>query len=472
MGRMLSARALQPSAANPSLRPPAESKTAALPAPIAREKDPREAPALRVAFYCGLAFLFLRLGQVPEILFSLTKTSTPVLYVAAVPAFLGALFAGSLARTLRSAAARLWLLFFVWMIVAAPFSSWVSGSITRVLFYGRDELPLLFIVGGLAVSWKDVSTVFYTFAGAGIFNLITAQLFAKISDGRLSLSEMTLSLGNPNDLASQLLLVLPFVLFIVLQKRNIVIRVLLLGVIGYGVYVALGTASRGGLIAMAVQLAVLLYFASPKIRIVALTATLGMGLAIPYLLPGDTVDRLSTVFGNSSLEAEESAMDRSYLFQQSVRYTVEHPLFGVGPDQFLNYEGKESQSHGWHGIWHATHCAYTQVSSECGLPGLIFFVAGLVSAVAIVVRLFQTARRQGSTDIVTACFCYLVGMAGYLGAIAFLSDAYSFHLPAMIGLAISMSSAGRREIAKRSGRTASPPLVSSQLRANTTLAVS
>ena len=483
MGRMLSTKAFLPSApqaVQPAATPPV-SRPASYPSEDPNRVWARSArpvhtgaesdPAVRIAFYGGLIFLFLRLGAVPEILYSLFNTSTPILYVVAAPAFLGALFAGGVIRTLRSSAAKFWLLFFAWMIVAAPFSSWISGSVARVLFYLRDDLPLLFIIGGLAVNWKQVRAAFYTIAAAGVFNVISARFFARVSDGRLSLTNMTETLGNPNDLASQLLLVLPFVMFVVVQKKNPAIRILLLGAAVYGVYVVFGTASRGALVALGLQLLILLWCATPKGRVAVLAAAVVLASAIPFALPHETVDRLGTVFGNSSVEAEQSANDRSYLFRQSVRYTVQHPLFGVGPDQFLNYEGEESQKQGWHGLWHVTHCAYTQVSSECGVPALIFFVAGLVSALRLVWRLFQAARLQGATDIANACLCYLVGMSGYLGAIAFLSSAYSFHLPAMVGLAVSMSFAGHKELARRREHAPAAVLAGPQRRGSATFAV-
>jgi O-antigen ligase len=69
-------------------------------------------------------------------------------------------------------------------------------------------------------------------------------------------------------------------------------------------------------------------------------------LAIPLFLPALTRNRLGTVFGENNPEAEESSDSRTYLFQQSIRYTLLHPLFGVGPDQFSNFEGSESRIKG------------------------------------------------------------------------------------------------------------------------------
>jgi len=218
----------------------------------------------------------------------------------------------------------------------------------------------------------------------------------------------------------------------------------------YGFFLIFSTGSRGGLAALVLAYLVFLYCSNAARRAAGLAVGAVALLTVPLFLPALTRNRLATVVGETNAEADESSESRTYLFQQSVRYTLQYPLFGVGPDQFSNFEGSESRSKGLHGAWHATHCAYTQVSSECGVPALLFFAGGITSAVLLVVRLYRNAKRKGVQDIANACFCYLLGMAGYLAALAFLSNAYTFHLPAMIGLAISIAFAGTREVTRRS----------------------
>ena len=101
------------------------------------------------------------------------------------------------------------------------------------------------------------------------------------------------------------------------------------------------------------------------------------------------------------------------------------------------------------GNWHATHCSWTQVSSECGVPALLLFVLGIGSALLMVHRTWRKARAQGFTDISNACFCYMVAMVGFLVAITFLANAYRFYFPAMVGLAISMSFVANRQMSAR-----------------------
>jgi O-antigen ligase len=156
----------------------------------------------------------------------------------------------------------------------------------------------------------------------------------------------------------------------------------------------------------------------------------------------------------SRVEAQESSAQRAYLLKQSLVYTAQHPLFGVGPGQFPNYEGTESRKEGKRGVWNVTHNFLTQVSSECGIPAVIFMLLGLGSAVALVNRTYQQACKKGFRDIANACYCYQLGLVGYLGSIIFLAHAYHFYLPTMIGLAISLSLVAAREMSSRQPRSA------------------
>ena len=66
---------------------------------------------------------------------------------------------------------------------------------------------------------------------------------------------------------------------------------------------------------------------------------------------------------------------RMRLLTKSIKYTLYHPLFGVGPGMFAVAEDKEAHANGLrHGTWQGTHNSYTQVSSELGIPGCIFYV--------------------------------------------------------------------------------------------------
>jgi O-antigen ligase len=394
----------------------------------------------------------MRLTVLPELILYFAHVNTYLLYITAPPAILSALLMGSVRRTFRARAAYYWMGFFAWMALAAPFSSWPGSSVGTVITYARVEVIFLVLIGGLALNWSEVRLIFRTIGAAAVVNLAATHFLAQSANGRLSL-EASGTIGNPNDLAAQLLMLLPFLMYFMLGRgRSIVLRIPVLGVLLYGIWIILGTASRGGLVGLAVMFLCILIRASLPQKVALVTATGLIALIAMATLPGRTLTRLSTMFGGKDAEALDSSASRQYLFWTSVRFTVQHPVFGVGPGQFSDFEGKTSRSQGYHGNWHEAHCAYTEVSSECGVPAFLFFVGGLGSAVLLVLRTYRTAKREGYLEIANGCFCYLLATAGYLAALAFLSQAYTFKLPALVGLGITLSFAAMRTI--ETGRAA------------------
>jgi O-antigen ligase len=403
-------------------------------------------PVRKLSLYFCLATLFLRLSVLPELIAYITHVNTYLLYLAAPPAILSALLMGSVRRTFQARAAYYWAAFFAWMVLAIPFSSWPGGSAGAVLSYARVDVIFLVLIGGAALNWKEVRAIFRTIAVAAVVNLASTRLFEAGTDGRVGL-QASGSIGNSNDLAAQLLLVLPFLAFFMLGRgRSIIVRIAVWGLLLYGFWIVLGTASRGALVGLTVVFLGILFHVSLPKKVALLALGVFLALAAITLLPASARARLGSMFGGKHEEAAESAESRQYLLKTSLKFTIQHPIFGVGPDQFGSYEGKTSRSQGLHGNWHATHCAYTQVSSECGVPGFVFFVAGLGSAILLVSRTYRMARREGFLEIANGCFCYLLAMLGYLVALIFLSQAYSFTLPSMVGLAIALSAGARRTI--------------------------
>lgn len=410
----------------------------------------------KLGLYFGVALIFTRISVLPELLGNLIGTNLYILYLIAPPAIAAVLATGAVRRTLKGSAGRYWIAFFGWMVLATGFSSWIGGSLNCVKDYGLYNLMLLFIVGGLATNWSEIRLIFYSLAAAGMMNLLEARLFMDLRHGRMQLWENG-SISNANDLASQLLLVLPFVLWMAMDsKRSVLLRIPLFGTVAYGLWVVVGTASRGALLGIFAAFLFILWRANMRQRFAAILAGVILTAIMLTALPGSTVNRLESLFGEQNLEADESAKARSHLFRQSLVYTIQHPLFGVGPDQFSNYQAEEHEVK--RSLWHPTHCAWTQVSSECGVPALIFFLLGLGSASFGVARAYRAARERGNSDIANACFCYLLAMVGFLVSITFLSNAYSSTIPLMVGLGISMSVAAAKQMSAKRGPSAMMPV--------------
>jgi O-antigen ligase len=252
------------------------------------------------------------------------------------------------------------------------------------------------------------------------------------------------------------LLLLPFIVdFAFKSGQNKMWGILALGGGLYSTWVILGTSSRGALVGLAAMALLLFFKASGAQKIGIVIAVPVLAAVLIAVMPAQNLMRLATIFTSSSgsaeaegiaAEAGESRESRTYLLKKSIQFTFEHPVFGVGPGQFSNFEGLTSKKAGQHGNWHETHNTYTQISSECGIPALILMLAGMFGACALVNKTLKKARAQGNKELAGACVCYLISWVGYLVTIFFLACAYRFTLPTMVGFAIAIHLAAEREL--------------------------
>lgn len=419
-----------------------------------RELNAASSPLRYLAFYFAVAAIFIRFSLIHEALTFTTGFNNRLLYLVIPPALLGVVMSGGLGRTLRARVTYWWIAFVCWMTVAVVFSSWRGGSFWGVLTYIRADFPMLFVLGGLAMTWKECRAILNAIGAAAVVDMIVSRVFLNMADSRVSLFMGDTTIDNPNDLAGHLLLLLPFLLLLFLSK-NVpkLFRLASVPLMGYCVYLILGTASRGAMVALVGGVLFTFAKASGRAKLLILTSAPVMLVIMFSILPHRTVDRLLTLntkAEDADPEAAESAEARRYLLRKSVEYTITHPLFGVGPQQFSSYEGMTMKKAGKRGSWHDTHNMYTQISSECGIPALIFYVGAIAATFGLVNRTYKRARRhpQGQ-EIAKATFCVLLAMVMFYTATFFLNFGYYFYQPALSGLAIVLAFAAERELASR-----------------------
>lgn len=419
----------------------------ALPGPISGAFDlPTHDPVRSIGLLFAIGFLFARFSFVSEGVMEILHVPLYMNYWTAPMALIALLLSGGLGRALTYRGAIFMVLFAFWMALTIPTSSWPGGSMSRVQSYLQFEFPVLVLIGGLAFSWDDVIRIFKALAWSGIAVLVFTRLLGHVEQGRLSL-DFSGTIANSNDLSSHLLLLLPFLLFMVMNSKVLFpLRIIFLGAIGYSLYAILGTASRGALVALAAGMIFVLLSATMGQRLMLLTLIPVFLIGAAVLQPERTLGRLSALTGGSDAEAEESGDSRRYLFEQSLLFTLKHPILGVGADQFANYEGKTRLQEGQRGNWHATHCSWTQISSECGLPALLFYTGAIGWTFLRMRKAYRACRQYQWTEGTNACFCFLLSMVFFFVSITFLSQAYTFRQLMIVAVGFVMSSAVERVV--------------------------
>lgn len=416
-------------------------------------------PLRKLAFPFALAFVFIEFSDVHELIAMATGIKSYILIAVTVPVILFVLANGGFQRTLRGPAAKYWLGFGAWMIIALPFSSWRTESLSRTMLWIRAELPILFAIAGCVMTLREFSRLMTALAWAAAVVVIAGRLFAGQIFGRLELEGTTIA--DPNDYAAHLIFVLPFLLFIIISPgRSVAARAVASGLTLYGFYLVLSTGSRGGLLALGSMVLFCLWKLRPSQKMAVASIAAILACVAIATLPGEVLSRFRTIFrsenkieddsqlSSNELRAFESADARSYTLRQSIAATLSHPLVGVGMGEFQNYEGRTAREKGFRGFWHETHNSFTQVSSELGIPALIFYIGGIIMTYRTLNGLYGRARRRSRAPeirmIAMASFCLQLSLIGFCTASFFLSLAYRFYLLALTGLTISLSRAAQQ----------------------------
>jgi len=231
--------------------------------------------------------------------------------------------------------------------------------------------------------------------------------------------------GDANDLALTIIISLPLCLaFLILSKRwiwKLSWGVAILAML-YAVFLS---GSRGGFFALIVTAAVCLwefgirgrrYFLLVIVALAGVVFWQSSGKLIRGRLEGilDPKNDVAAAADNLAASAYSSAQQREQLLSRSIDLTLEHPLLGVGPGNFIWLSGN----------WHVTHNSYTEMSSEAGIPALVLYVLILWAGFANLQKIKRFPHPKRDIRVLAACL--KAALAGFIVGSFFLSLAYQF----------------------------------------------
>ena len=170
--------------------------------------------------------------------------------------------------------------------------------------------------------------------------------------------------------------------------------------------------------------------------------------------------RLNTLFAGDMADVQQSAgslenqaigstNQRMLLLQDSIALTLKNPIFGVGPGTFEVGQQQAANSRGVRAAWRGTHNTYTQVSSEGGIPALVFFIAVIYYSIRDLRRVARlnasvADRNRGEASVALRTLEYL--WWAHVVLFPFYHIGYSVAIPTLAGLTAALTQARAREI--------------------------
>lgn len=418
---------------------PAATAPVVLP-PLARPKP---------AFYLAIAFVFVVYARFPEILDAFIGTGLHSARILLMLSLLATLLAGTLIRVAFSKIGFCMLAFTAWMCLSIPFSIWRGGSFNVLRDQWLFSIFSFLIVAAAVQGLEQCRRIMYSLAAATVFIEFCSAVLGRVRYGRAEVLVGTL--GNANFLAMMLLMGLPFCLFVIGSKPGFSLLKIACVITAVAAPITIvATGSRGGLLTMLFMFLLYFFRLPASQKILAVVAALALGLIAVGRSNQGALERYKTLMGTSETNpqlsmdersAMESSQSRRVLLWNSVRMTFEHPLLGVGVGMFqvANARAEEAAGHASWSNWFETHNAFTEISSEMGLPAIILFGA----AIYLSFRITRLARRQARRNDAYAsfeapAFALRLSLYAYLGFALFTSIAYLYYFPLLAGLCVAL----------------------------------
>jgi O-antigen ligase len=405
-------------------------------------------PLQNAGFKLLLLFLFFAFSRVLDV----TLPSLHLPFILSVIVLLATLATGGLGRVLASPIGRLLLAFTVWMVICVPFSQWKGGSFVLLKEIWLRSLLCFVMVAGLTLTLRQVRAVLLTLALAGATQAALALVLQHRIAGRLGFPGG--QFGNPNDLAQALLISVPPLFLLGVPAGNPFRKILIAGLALPLLVAVAQTGSRAAVLAVPLVALYVFLRVPPLTRLLMIIGGACVALVVLGMLPDSVRARFRTLF-DDTISTEEDRMAvasreaRSELLKQSVKFTIRHPVFGVGPGVFQHASVMDSGAQGKRALWRETHNMFTQVSSECGIPGFLLYFATLwVCYRRLKALRLQSQGRPELGQLYAVVVCYSASLLGFALMGMFSSVAYAFIFPTLLGVASALIPAGEAELAR------------------------
>jgi hypothetical protein len=264
------------------------------------------------------------------------------------------------------------------LCLAIPFSTWRGGSFDLVYEFSKIVLIVLVLVQAVDTFPRLRQLIFVQTAAVITISVASLINYKTQIAGRMDASVGGI-FGNPNDLAANISLVMPFCFAFLQATCNIIKKGFWLCTILLLSYALIATFSRGGFLAMLAAAASSLWYIGAKAR-----RSRRLLLILPFVIcvtllgvmRGNYGTRIQSIL-DPTLDQYGSVVARQDLLIRSLELAARHPLLGVGPGRFEEFSGG----------WHAAHNSYTELAADAGFPACIFFIWMLVDSFVRVARI-------------------------------------------------------------------------------------
>lgn len=333
-----------------------------------------------------------------------------------------------------------------WSVLTLPLSYWPGGSMTVLTDHYLKAVAFFWLLGTLVTTTARLRVLAWALvlcsiplAATALSNYLSGVFLSTGVPGFRRISGYKGGsglVGNPNDLALMLNLIIPIAGALLLDARRTAVRWVAGGALALSAVAVVVTFSRAGFLTLAATFVMFLVVLARRRSPGKATLLLLAGLSLLAFMPTGYADRLSTIT-DISADRTGSAEGRWKDFQIALDLVVHHPVIGAGIGQDI-LAMNESRGRGWTSV----HNAFLQYAVDLGLPGLALFVWLYMACLRSARAVEQYAARQPALrDLTHLAAGVQVALVAFAVAAFFHPIAYQFYFFSVGGLAVALKRA-------------------------------
>ena len=232
--------------------------------------------------------------------------------------------------------------------------------------------------------------------------------------------------GNPNEMSMHLVMMTPIAFCLAIAAKSNVMRFVYFAMAALFIGANFVTYSRGGFLGLVAAAAILAWKLGRKNRLNVSLASIVIGFLVILFAPGNYGLRVLSIFF-PNLDPVGSNDQRRELLERSIVVTLRNP-WGIGIGNFPIVGIRNLVSHN----------AFTQVSSELGILGLIAYLILMISPFRKLGAIERTLFKKNEHD----WFYYLsiglqASIVSYMVSSFFASVAYNWFIYYIIAYAVA-----------------------------------
>jgi probable O-glycosylation ligase (exosortase A-associated) len=307
----------------------------------------------------------------------------------------------------------------------------LTADVTRYAWsVARAVLEYTLLAWVITKHANDLKSIKRIFAAFVFIHIIVIALTPQLLfSGERQYLRSGAHLGDSNDFALSVNIVLPMCLFLLLEARNVLHRFFYATALLFLVISVAMTQSRGGTVGLICM--GLYYWMKSDKKVVTGVLACAAVVAILALAPQGYFNRISTITSHE----DGSAQGRILAWQGAMRMAADSPILGVGAGHFAVKYGAIYRTENV--PWQTAHSVYFLALGELGIPGISVVLIFIGLNISRNARLRRRLKRAGSAEKshgIRLLACSSASLIAFASSGAFLSALYYPHIFVLAGL--------------------------------------